>query len=139
VAERAGDPAALVREAQAALDGGQAARAVALFGRALAAPGSAPEDATAWLGLAAAHEQLSDFPAAIHAYTAYLDAFPEGDDRILALVRRGACEAEMGDWEASARSFAEVHATPGELPSTRIEAMAREGFALFNLERWDEA
>jgi tetratricopeptide (TPR) repeat protein len=133
------DPEDLVAKAQAALDGEQAARAVALFGRVLAIPGSTAEDPVAYLGLAAAHERLGDFSGAIHAYSGYLEAFPEGEQRVTALARRGACEAELGDWEASARSFAAVHAAPDQLPSTRIEAMAREGYALFNLERWDDA
>jgi tetratricopeptide (TPR) repeat protein len=133
------DPAALVAEAQAAVDADEAARAVALYGRVLALPGTTDHDAAAYLGLAAAHEKLGDFAAAIHAYGAYLDAFPGGEDRITALARRGACEAEVGDWEASARSFQGVHEAPQQLPSTRIEAMAREGYALFNLDRIEEA
>jgi hypothetical protein len=133
------DPAVLLRDAQAALDAEQGPRAVALFGRYLAVAPDAPQAASAYLGLAAAHELSRDCAAAVLAYDAYLEGFAEGEQRTAAFAGKGACEAELERWTASAASFRQVHTAPDQLPSTRIEGMAREGFALFMLERDAEA
>ncbi len=138
-AAEADDPTRLLADAQAALAAEEGPRAVALFGRFLAAVPNGPEAAEAYLGLARAHELAHDCAAAIRAYDGYLDGAPEGDQRVIALAGRGACEAETERWEASAQSFRQMHQAPGQLPSTRIEGMAREGFALFMLERDAEA
>lgn len=133
-------PAALVADADRALEEGRAAEAVALYGRALAAD-SLDDEVTraATLGLARAHEQLHDCAAVIRAYDAYLERFPAATDRAIVHAHRGACEAELGQWAASAASFAEVAAADAQLPSTRVEALARQGYALFNLDRFDDA
>lgn len=138
------EPAAILDAAEEALAAERSARAVALFGRYLAldAGGSAPLSGTsqAYLGLARAHEQLRDCAAAIRAYDAFLVRFGEpAEDAVSAWARRGACEAELGRWEASASSFRAVTEQQDQLPSVYVEALAREGFALFNLERFDEA
>jgi hypothetical protein len=127
--------------AEAALEQEKAAEAVALFGRALAG-GKLVADADlkrAWLGLAHAHELLKDCGGVLRASEAYLDRFPQATDRVQVVARRGACEAELQRWEASAESFAEVAAAPDQLPSTRIEALARQGYAMFENEKFDDA
>jgi tetratricopeptide (TPR) repeat protein len=68
-----------------------------------------------------------------------VQAYPDGKERITALIRRGACQAELEQWDASAASFAEVEAAPDQLPSTRIEALARQGYAMFMLDRFADA
>ncbi|MBC8070081.1 MAG: hypothetical protein IAG13_17230, partial [Deltaproteobacteria bacterium] len=126
--------------AERALDEERAAEAVALFGRALAGRGlDEASERRAYLGLAHAHEQLLDCAAVIRAYVAYLDRFPEAADKAVVDAQRGACQAELGQWEASANSFATVADADAQLPSTRIEALARQGFALFNLGKLDDA
>jgi tetratricopeptide (TPR) repeat protein len=133
-------PEALVADADQALEEGRAAEAVALYGRALAAdPLDDGISRAATLGLARAHEQLHDCAAVIRAYDAYLERFPAAEDRVVVHAHRGACEAELGAWEASAASFGEVAAADDQLPSTRVEALARQGYALFNLDRFDDA
>jgi tetratricopeptide (TPR) repeat protein len=133
-------PPALVADADQALEEERAAEAVALYGRALAAGPLDDEIArAATLGLARAHEQLHDCAAVIRAYDAYLERFPAAGDRAVVHAHRGACEAELGDWGASAASFGEVAAADDQLPSTRVEALARQGYALFNLDRFDDA
>lgn len=138
--DAASDPIAELARAEQALEQDRAAEAVALFGRVLAARGL-DEDAErrAYLGLAHAHEQLLDCAAVIRAYDAYLERFPQASDKVVVDAHRGACQAELGQWEASAKSFAAVAVADGQLPSTRIEALARQGFALFNLERFEDA
>jgi hypothetical protein len=57
------------------------------------------------------------------------------------LARRGACEAEISQWERSAASYAGVIERGAEqlLPSERVEALTRRGYALYQLARFDEA
>lgn len=133
------DPEQLLAQAQAALAADEAARAVALFGRVLAG-GLPPEQAApAWIGLAQAHEKLRDCIAAVRAYETYLERFPDGEDALVARARRGACQAELEDWERSAQTFHAIAELPEQLPSVQVEALAREGYALFMLDRFEEA
>lgn len=130
------DAGSLVEQAEDALAADQPARAVALFSRALAE--SEALAAQVYPGIARAYELLEDFPAAIRAYDGYLTRFPDAEDAHNVLARRGACEAEVEQWERSAHSFSQAR-EGASLPSFRVEVMAREGFALFQLERFDEA
>jgi len=133
------DPESLLGQAERALADGRAARSVALFVRYLAeAPEGGPTPG-AYLGLARAHEALQDCAAAIRAYKAYLERFPEGLQVPSVYARRGACEAELELWEASAASYARALEAEDLLPSARVEALARRGYALFMLDRFDDA
>jgi tetratricopeptide (TPR) repeat protein len=137
-----GDPQRWLEQAEAALQIDQPARAAALFARALGAGVDlGPDAARAYQGLARAHEQLGDFEAAIRAYDGFLARFPDEPDAPRMLGRRGACEAEIHLWERSAASYALVLERGGEalIPSQRVEALTRQGFALFQLERFAEA
>lgn len=134
------DPARILQEAEAALLGEEAARAATLFGRYLAArPDDPPRARQAYLGLARSHELLGDCAAAVRAYDALLDRDPDPRQRVVVLARRGACEAEIERYEASAASFGAIRDTPDQLPSVYVEALARRGYALFELGRLDEA
>jgi tetratricopeptide (TPR) repeat protein len=114
-------PAAVLHRAEAALAAGQPARAIALFGRFLASRDGASSDAAqSFLGLARAHEQLHDYAAAIRAYDDWLEHFAEHDEIVSVLARQ-------------------VAEQPDLLPSVYVEALAREGLALFHLERFEEA
>lgn len=123
-------------DAEAALAAGEPARAVAVFGSILAGE---PDDATArqaYPGLARAHEQLGDCAAAIHAYDEILRRFPDaGAD---AHAGRGACHAELGQWQASADDFGQA-AARATLPSAQVEYLTRQGYALFQLDKFKEA
>jgi tetratricopeptide (TPR) repeat protein len=134
------DPTTALAQAEAALASDDAARAVAMFGRVLSLPElPAAQAAPAWMGLAQAHEQLRDCIAAIRAYETYLARFPDGEHAVVAHARRGACEAELEQWEESAVTFHAIAERPEQLPSVQVEALAREGYALFMLDRMDEA
>ncbi len=140
----AGDPSeqidTWIASAEAALTADHPARAAALFSRYL---GQRPRDEgarRAYPGLARAHEQLGDFEAAIRAYDSFLAHFGDDPDSGISLARRGACEAEIGQWERSAASYAKLLETRDALlPSRQVEALARRGFALYQLERYPEA
>lgn len=138
------DPSAWIDEAERALERGEPARAATLFARYLGFGHDADDDddaRRAYRGLARAHEQLGDFDGAIRAYDGFLARFPDDGDAPGMLARRGACEAEVGEWERSSVSFAGVLVAGGDalLPSQKVEALARRGFALYQLERFAEA
>jgi tetratricopeptide (TPR) repeat protein len=134
------DPARVLALARDALVAQRSAHAIALFGRYLASQNpSSVGVGQAYLGLARAHEQLGDCAAAVRAYDDYLRRLGDDAEVVSVLVRRGACEAEIGQWERSAASFHQAAAQPDLLPSVYVEALAREGLALFNLDRFAEA
>jgi len=139
-AEPTAAPEEVLAQAEAALASNEAARAVALFGRVLLTDQLSPEQAgPAWIGLAQAHEKLRDCIAASRAYETYLSRFPAGEHAIVARARRGACEAELQQWEDSAATFHAIAQLPDQLPSVQVEALAREGYALFMLDRFEQA
>src|SRR5690606_13029638 len=135
---------ATLAEAEAALASGDAVRAVALFSRCVGGGVDLSRSQhdidtdlrQGYLGLARAHELLSDCTAAIHAYDAYLARFGDGPTDLYA--RRGACYAELGEWQASADSYEEA-LTRASLPSAQVEALTRQGYAYFELAQFDRA
>lgn len=138
--EEVADAASLLAEGEAANEAGRHAEAAAVLGRVLAA---APEDPEilrrTYLALGSAHEHLHDCAGAVRAYAAHRERFPQAADAPVVAAHEGACLAELGRWEESAARFAEVAAADDQLPSTEIEALARQGYALFNLDRFAEA
>ena len=140
VAEAA-DPASWLDAAEHALQSEQPARAAALFARYLGHDPSGEPARQAYPGLARAHEQLGDFEAAIRAYDGFLRHFATDPGAPAMLGRRGACEAEIGQWERSAASFGQMIEAGGDqlLAVDRVEALTRQGFALYQLDRFDDA
>ncbi len=139
-AATAEDAAALVAQGEAANEAGRYAEAVALLGRVLAGGPDDPEILRrTYLGLGSAHEHMRDCAGAVRAYAAHRERFPTATDAPIVAAHEGACLAELGRWDASAARFAAVAAADGQLPSTQIEALARQGYALFNLDRFDDA
>ena len=137
------DPEAVLSAAEAALEADEPARAVALFGRFLSSQtkteGNPEQLEQAYLGLAHAHEMLRDCAAALLAYDAYLQRFADAEHRVVIWARQGACHAEQGQWEQSAASFRRIRDEPEQLPSVYVEALARQGYALFELGRLERA
>lgn len=134
------EPSALIERAEEALAADDPARAVALFARALDGSGEDAVARQAYPGLARAHELLNDFNAAIRAYDAYLTRFADAENLANVYARRGACEAEIEQWERSSHSYQLAHqAAADAAPSFRVEMLARRGFALFQLDALDEA
>lgn len=129
-------PGSLV-DAEAALAAGEPARAVALFAAYLASEHDPVGARQAYPGLARAHEQLGDYAAAIRAYDEYLGRFAADAPGDL-YAARGACHAELAQWQASAEDFAAASAR-ATLPSAQVEALTRQGYALFQLGDFDLA
>ena len=123
--------------AEAALAAGEPARAVALFAGYLAGDHDPAGARQAYPGLARAHEQLGDCGAAIRAYDEYLARFADGAPGDLHAAR-GACHAELAQWQASADDFAAAFAS-ATLPSAQVEALTRQGYAYFQLGEFDKA
>ncbi len=125
---------ASLAEAEAALAAGEPARAVALFAAYLATDPDPTGARQAYPGLARAHEQLGDCAAAIRAYDKYSEYIGRsgGAASTDIHVARGACNAELEQWQASADDFAAAFAK-ATLPSVQVETLTRQGFALFQL------
>lgn len=135
----AGDlsPTSSLAEAEAALAAGEPARAVALFA-AFLADGPDPAGARqAYPGLARAHEQLGDCAAAVRTYDEYLARFADSAPGDL-YAARGACNADLEQWQASADDFALAFAR-ATLPSVQVEALTRQGYAYFQLGEFAQA
>ena len=130
-------PPGSLGEAEAALAAGEPARAVALFAAYLAGEHDEAGARQAYPGLARAHEQLGDFTAAVRAYDEYLARFAAQAPADL-YTARGACHAELGQWQASADDFAAAFAR-ATLPSAQVEALTRQGYALFQLGDFERA
>lgn len=127
-------------EAEEALAAGESARAVALFARFLATEPAEESARQAYLGLARAHEGLRDCAAAVRAYDTYLERFTAADDVVDVFARRGACHAELEQWERSAESYAAaMERADASLPSVKVELLARQGFARFQLGDFEAA
>jgi tetratricopeptide (TPR) repeat protein len=139
--DRNGAPDTWLDDAERALEAGQPARAATLFARYLGHSVEGSAGRRAYQGLALAHEQLGDFDAAIRAYDGLLAHFGDDPQAHLMLARRGACEAQVQAWERSAASYASALELGGDalIPSQRVEALARQGFALYQLGDFERA
>jgi TolA-binding protein len=80
-----------------------------------------------------------DWPAAVDSFRALVDRFPEHADAKDSLFQLGACYAEQSNWPASAEVFSRVLDRKDLNADDRIEAIARRGFAQFNLSDLDTA
>jgi TolA-binding protein len=75
--------------------------------------------------------------AAIDAFKALIDKYPTHTDAKDGLFQLGACYAEKKNWPASAEVFARILERSDLSADDRIEALARRGFAQFNLDDLD--
>ncbi len=76
---------------------------------------------------------------AIDAFKGLIDRYPTHADAKDALFQLGACYAEQANWPASAEVFARILERTDLSADDRIEALARRGFAQFNLGDLDTA
>ena len=89
------------------------------------------------LGLA--HIGRGDWAAAVEAFRGLIEKYPTHADAKDASFQLGACYAEQGNWPASAEVFARVLDRSDLSADDRIEAIARRGFAQWNLGDLDVA
>ena len=80
-----------------------------------------------------------DWPSAIESFKTLIDRFPTHEDAKDSMFQLGACYAEQSNWPASAEVFARLLDRKDLKAEDRIEAVARRGFAQFNLGDLDTA
>jgi tetratricopeptide (TPR) repeat protein len=81
----------------------------------------------------------ADWPAAIESFKTLVERYPTHPDAKDSLFQLGACYAEQANWPASGEVFARILDRPDLNADDRIEAIARRGFAQFNLGDLDTA
>jgi len=74
-----------------------------------------------------------EWSSAVDAFKGLIEKYPGHADAKDSLFQLGACYAEQGNWPASAEVFARILERADLNADDRIEAMARRGFAQFNL------
>ncbi len=89
------------------------------------------------LGLAQIDKK--DWADAVDAFKTLVEKYPSHADAKDSLFQLGACYAEQENWPASAEVFARVLDRKDLTADDRIEAIARRGFAQFNLNDLDAA
>jgi TolA-binding protein len=86
-----------------------------------------------------AHIGKKDWAGAVDAFKSLVDRYPSHADAKDSLFQLGACYAEQTNWPASAEVFARILERTDLNGDDRIEAIARRGFAQFNLGDLDAA
>lgn len=86
-----------------------------------------------------AFRDKKDWPAAIESFKALAEKYREHVDAKDAMFQLGACYAEIGNWPASAEIFVRLQDRKDLNADDRIEALARRGFAQFNLSDFEVA
>ena len=86
-----------------------------------------------------AYQGKKEWPTAIARFQSLESGFPGTSDAKDALFQMGASYAEMGNWPTSATMFAEILERKDLTADDKIEALARRGFAQFELKDLDTA
>jgi TolA-binding protein len=86
-----------------------------------------------------AYQGKKDWQTAIARMQQLVDQFPGTQDAKDAQFQIGASYAEMGNWPTSATLFAEILERKDLTSDDKIEAMARRGFAQFQLRDFETA
>lgn len=86
-----------------------------------------------------AYQGKKDWATAVARFQQLADQYPGTTDAKDALFQIGASYAEMGNWPTSAAHFALLLERKDLTADDRIEAMARRGFAQFQLKDLDTA
>jgi len=84
-----------------------------------------------------AYQGKKDFATAIAKFQQLADQYPGTSDSKDAQFQIGASYAEMGNWPTSAALFAQILERKDLSADDKIEAMARRGFAQFQLRDFD--
>ncbi len=79
-------------------------------------------------------EGMKDFAGAAARYRKLVDEHGDTKDALDALFRLGGCQAEVGNWAASAETFARVLERKEISTGDRVEASARRGLAQYNMK-----
>jgi len=113
--------------------------AVKVYGKLLKNFPESPYARPALYNLGLAQIGKKDWAAAIDSFKALTEKYPSHPDAKDSLFQLGACYAEQNNWPASAEVFARILDRSDLNADDRIEAIARRGFAQFNLNDLDTA
>jgi tetratricopeptide (TPR) repeat protein len=113
--------------------------AVKVYGKLLKSFPESPYARPALYNLGLAQIGKKDWAAAIDSFKGLIEKYPSHPDAKDSLFQLGACYAEENNWPASAEVFARVLERNDLNADDRIEAIARRGFAQFNLNDLDTA
>jgi len=86
-----------------------------------------------------AYEGKDEYATAAERYRALSERFPDTKDAVDARYKLGACYAELKNWPASKEAYARLYERTDLSLSDRLEALARRGYAEFNLRDVDTA
>jgi TolA-binding protein len=113
--------------------------AIKLYGKLLKSFPESTYARPALYNLGLAQIDKKDWAAAVDSFRTLIEKYPSHADAKDSLFQLGACYAEQGNWPASAEVFARVVDRNDLTADDRIEAIARRGFAQFNLNDLDVA
>lgn len=113
--------------------------AVKVYGKLLRSFPESPYARPALYNLGLAQIGMKEWAAAIDSFKGLVEKYPSHPDAKDSLFQLGACYAEQNNWPASAEVFARVLDRNDLNADDRIEAIARRGFAQFNLNDLDTA
>lgn len=133
------DAADLFEQAGAALSAGRLDDAIGIYDRLLAEFAESRYTRAALYNVGLAHQGKKDWARAVVRFKALADGHPESAESKDALFQLGACYAEQANWPTSAEVFARVLERKDLTADDKIEALARRGFAQFNLKDLDTA
>lgn len=133
------DASGLFEQAGAALSAGKLDEAVRLYDKLLVSFGDSSFARPAMYNRGLALRDKKDWQAAIDAFKGMVEKYGDHPDAKDALFQMGACYAEQTNWPASAEVFARLLERKDLNADDHIEALARRGFAQFNLKDLDTA
>jgi TolA-binding protein len=113
--------------------------AIQVYGKLLKNFPESPYARPALYNVGLAQIGKKNWDMAVDSFRALVDKYPSHTDAKDSLFQLGACYAEQNNWPASAEVFARVLDRSDLNADDRIEAIARRGFAQFNLNDLDTA
>jgi TolA-binding protein len=128
------DAATLFEQAGADLNQQKFKEAAAAYDRLVTDFADSRYSVAAYYNAGLALEGLKDYAGAAARYRALVEKHPGTHDALDALFRMGGCYAEVGNWAASADTFAQVLVYKDLSVGDRIEAMGRRGLAQYNMK-----
>jgi tetratricopeptide (TPR) repeat protein len=133
------DAEELFEQAGSALSQTRYDDAVRLYDKLLGSFKDSPYARPAMYNRGLAFRDKKDWNGAVEAFKTMVEKFEPHPDAKDGLFQLGACYAELTNWPASGQVFVRLLERPDLTADDRIEAMARRGFAQFNLTDLDAA
>ena len=133
------DAPELFEHAGKALSDGRFDDAAKEYGKLLKSFPESPYARPALYNLGLTQIGKKEWSAAIDSFKTLIEKYPNHADAKDSLFQLGACYAEQGNWPSSAEVFARLLERKDLNSDDRIEAIARRGFAQFNLNDLDTA